>query len=552
MRKAFIEGINGSIEVTNSFIIVKIGNKKVFSNKGILLSFEEIEDITYKKPTRDKYGHISLYTISEKKYTLLLDKVNSKYLEDSKKLYSIINEIATNNKKVKVEEKEPEEEIDVFDYQEPTKEEVKDEVKEDLLSVDKVIKTESSGVVKQPEQKKNVEVDTLPKKEVIVQEVGISKDSKKSNPTTKDEQTEKEEKVEEVQEESIAVDDVVVEEEQDKNLITIELLEQRLKDLKKELEKLFYKESIIVKYVDDTKDKDEIEKLIIEIEYLTNELEKIKKEVKAQEKRLSSDVLSLDNGNVLVTNINKDFIKNDIDRLNKYIEIYKDTLDKIDSLEKETTTLSSNAEEKKEEINLSEEAYERDINLLYDVEKTRDFIKKYKDEAKSSLNDVRREVETSVDRLTKLRAVRRGISNQTRLITTMMIINSLRGARNRRVNFALGVAFGVSTIRDMFRFDFVEEHYNEITKKETLVGLESVDTESARFLIDDSKKQLDKLLEDCEKNYSDYPEFDDLKSQIMDLKYDIEKEDEELKSLEDKYQEYKAEERVKILKYTEE
>jgi chromosome segregation ATPase len=329
-------------------------------------------------------------------------------------------------------------------------------------------------------------------------------------------------------------------------------LEQKLRELKKELERIYYKESIIVKYVDDTKDKDEIERLIAEIEELTKALEKIKKEIKSQEKNITDDTILLDNGNVVITNINRDFIGDDKEKINEYISTYKNTLDKIESIEKETETLSENADSKKDEINLSEEAYERDVNLLYDVEKTSDFIKKYIEDARTNLNNVKREVETSVDRLSRFRAVRRGISNQTRLLSAMLTINSLRRNRNRRINFALGVATGVSFIRDVFSYDFVEEYYNEITKKETLVGLENVDTNSARYLINDAKKQLDTLLEDCEKTYSDYPDFDDLKSQIIDLKNDIEKEEKELKEMEDKLQQYKGEERVKILKYKDE
>ena len=555
MRKAYIEGINGSIEVTNSFIVVKIGSKKVYSEKELLLSFEEIEDISYKKPTRDTYGHITLYTISDNRYTLLLDKVNNKYLEDSKKLYSIINEIVANNKKVKIEEKEIEnEETADLEFIEPYKEEKKSEIKEIEFKEVEIKKTTPEQVVEQ-----SIVKPQIIKKDDVPQEISVGVSEVKTTPSTKEE-TKKEEKESKIilkEESAILIEDSVKEvkteeEKTNKNLDAIGFLEQKLKDLKKELDKIYYKESILVKYIDDTKDKDEVERLIEEIEELTKALEIIKKEVKSQEKDLTSENLTLDNGKVIITSLNRDFLDNEKERLNSYIDTYKDTLNKIESIEKETESLSSNAETKKEEICISEEQYEKDVNLLYDVEKTKDFIKKYKEEAKTSLNNVRREVETSVDRFSRFRIVRRGISNQTRLLSTALAINSLRSTRNRRVNFALGIVTGISAIRDMLNFDYVEDYYSEITKKETLVGLESVDTESARYLIDDSKRQLDKILEDCEKKYSDYPDFADLRSQIMDLKNDIEKEDEELKKMEDKLQQYKGEERVKILKYREE
>ena len=210
--------------------------------------------------------------------------------------------------------------------------------------------------------------------------------------------------------------------------------------------------------------------------------------------------------------------------------------------------MTKNADDKKDEIELSDEQYEKDINMMRKLESTKDLIEQYRKEAYDDINRIKREIETTVDDKTRFRLVRRGISNQTRLLAGLLALNSLRPRRSRLASFALTTAVGIAAIGDMLSFDTVEEHYKEITRTETLLGVDNVDTEKARSLITESKGQIERILEDCEKKYKDYPQFDELKQELLSIQEEIDKEDKLLLETEKELENYRKEERVKILK----
>ena len=78
MKKIHVEGINGYLETNNKYVLVVLGrNDRTLLQEHVVL-YNEIEDIYYKKPTRDKYGFITLnlftksYILNSKiKYTLI-------------------------------------------------------------------------------------------------------------------------------------------------------------------------------------------------------------------------------------------------------------------------------------------------------------------------------------------------------------------------------------------------------------------------------------------------------------------------------------------------
>ena len=111
MKKTYIEGINGSIEVNSKYVFVVIGNREKRLLEEHVVWFEEIEDVIYKKPTKETYGLITIYLSTKSfllnkkiSYTIILDKVNEKDLEANKKIYNVIKSIVDNNQDIKVKE----------------------------------------------------------------------------------------------------------------------------------------------------------------------------------------------------------------------------------------------------------------------------------------------------------------------------------------------------------------------------------------------------------------------------------------------------------------
>ena len=220
-------------------------------------------------------------------------------------------------------------------------------------------------------------------------------------------------------------------------------------------------------------------------------------------------------------------------------------------IEKDANDTSKNADYKRQELKISDEEYEKDINKFKNVKSNKELINNYLKETKEDLKRVKKKIEKTVNPRVKYKYVKRSISEQTMKLAGLQALNSLRPRRSRLSVIALSLLTGVSSISDLLGYDLKKVEYNEVIIKEMIVGLDSIDTSKARFLIDTSKDQIESILRDCDRMYIDYPKYKELRKDLLNLKSDIEKEDEELKAMEDKITEYKLNSKVKVLKYQE-
>ena len=579
--KLSIEGRNGKIEVNNKYVFLTIGTEEANTNVEHIILFEEIEDIIYKKPTKDTYGFLSLYLFTKSfilnkkiKYTLILDKTNEKDLDNNKKIYNFIKGIVSNNNDIKVKEEkiiEETREANSVDEIEPIIEDVTEEIKEqiiNIISIDdeeekeeteeeivkpiiKIVKEnfvpKETNIIKVDNEENEQYVETIIENKTennqsinnkIIEETPVDKTNNIEVTIPKIEQ-EKEENKEEINEEKI-------------NLEKIEQLENKLEELEKELKIITYKELILNKYIDETQDRKKIDKLIIELKKLIEKLEKIKKEINKNEDILNNyNFLRLKNGNIVIKNINKYLDYNDKDKIEDYIRTYEKTVLKYDEIKKETDTISKETDYKRKEIMISDEEYEKDINMFKGVKSNKDFITKYRKEAQENVSKIKKEIEKTIDPQVKYKFVKKGIAEQTKTLAAITALNSLRPGHSRFSTMALSVLTGTFALHDLLGYDLKKVEYNEVTIKESIVGIESVDTEKAKNMIASSKNEIDKILYDCQKKYGDYPKFKELKKNLLNLRNDIEKEELELQKVEDKLLDYKMQPRVKILKYKE-
>ena len=573
MRTCYVEGLNGSIEVTEKYVFINIYVDKD-KLKRYIAYFNEIESVTYKKPTRDNYGYIiiTLYSKSQitnknKSFKVILESIKEKDIDSNIKLVNYLLEIAKENKKEqKIEELD---DIRNNDEEEKTQEKVKQEPKKDI---EEVIEIKVVGKASSQEENKQ--------------------EAKKSESTNNNKEKSLQEKTEQENQSKIKTQDKIAKERINKSNIkdekeidkpqisysdeeTIPLkmgafqstennrenkqkfdeerlasLYKKLNELKKELNTLEFKFFIISKYKNDTKNKDEVERLIEEINYIVKQLEKIEKELNYQKNIIKNyKNINLENGKVIITNISDRLNFLSKDKIEEYIKIYNTTKDKLNSLEEKTGKLNEKAEEEKNEIGLSQEEYEKEINKLYNVKSNREFIEKYKYEIESKVKDIHKEIETTIDSQTRYRIVHKEISERTKNLSLIASLNSLRPTRNRLVSAGLIFTAGINAIKDIFSYEVKEEHYDNIITREKYVGFEDIDTTQAFNLINKSKEDLESIIEKCENKYKDYPDFIKLKSELLSVKDDIEKEENKLKELNNKVNEYKNQnETVKVLK----
>lgn len=568
MRTCYVEGLNGSIEVTEKYVFINIYVDKE-KLKRYIVYFNEIESVTYKKPTRDTYGYIiiNLYTKSQitntnKSFKIILESIKEKDLDSNIKLVNYLREIAKENKKEqKIEELD---DIRDNDEEEKTQEKVKQEPKKDKEEVIeiKVVGKDTSQDEKKQEDEKKISVTKNEEKHQQENQNKISSQDKltrepinKSN--IKDEKEIDKPQASYTEEETIPLKmgafrsiETNKENKQKFNEETLTSLYKRLNELKKELNTLEFKFFIISKYKNDTKDKDEVERLIEEINYIVKQLEKIEKELNNQKNIIKNyKNINLENGKVIITNISNRLNFLSKDKIEEYIRLYNTTKDKLNSLEEKTGKLNEKALEEKNEIGLSQEEYEKEINKLYGVKSNRDFIEKYKYEIESKVKAIHKEIETTIDPETRYRIVHKGLSERTKNLSLIASLNSLRPTRNRLVSAGLIFTAGINAIRDIFGYEVKEEHYDNIITREKYVGFEDIDTTQAFNLINKSKEDLESIIEKCENKYKDYPDFIKLKSELLSVKDDIEKEENKLKELNNKVNEYKNQnETVKVLK----
>lgn len=573
MRTCYVEGLNGSIEVTEKYVFINIYVDKD-KLKRYIAYFNEIESVTYKKPTRDNYGYIiiTLYSKSQitnknKSFKVILESIKEKDIDSNIKLVNYLLEIAKENKKEqKIEELD---DIRNNDEEEKTQEKVKQEPKKDI---EEVIEIKVVGKASSQEENKQ--------------------EAKKSESTNNNKEKSLQEKTEQENQSKIKTQDKIAKERINKSNIkdekeidkpqisysdeeTIPLkmgafqstennrenkqkfdeerlasLYKKLNELKKELNTLEFKFFIISKYKNDTKNKDEVERLIEEINYIVKQLEKIEKELNYQKNIIKNyKNINLENGKVIITNISDRLNFLSKDKIEEYIKLYNTTKDKLNSLEEKTGKLNEKAEEEKNEIGLSQEEYEKEINKLYNVKSNREFIEKYKYEIESKVKDIHKEIETTIDSQTRYRIVHKEISERTKNLSLIASLNSLRPTRNRLVSAGLIFTAEINAIKDIFSYEVKEEHYDNIITREKYVGFEDIDTTQAFNLINKSKEDLESIIEKCENKYKDYPDFIKLKSELLSVKDDIEKEENKLKELNNKVNEYKNQnETVKVLK----
>ena len=575
--KLSIEGKNGKIELCNRYLFLTIGTEKDNVNEEHIIMYEEIEDIIYKKPTKDNYGFLSLYLFTKSyilnkkmKYTLILDKTNEKDLDNNKKIFNFIKGIVSKNNDIKVREEKINEKItneEKADYKnEQVVEDITEEIKEELVKIivdtDEEIEEETKIETVKPIIK-IVKDNIVSNNENIInfinddnkQKIEKNNESEKEiEITTNNNQVVEEENKEEIivlPEKNIENKTEEIEEEKI-NLDKVEQLEKKLDELEKELKEITYKELILNKYIDETKDRKKVDKLIIELKKLIEKLEKIKKEIGNNENILNNySFLRLKNGNIVIKNINKYLDNTDKEKIEDYIRIYEKINLKYDEIKKETDILLNETNDKKNKLMISDDDYEKDINLFKGVKTNKEFITKYRKEAQENVNKIKKEIEKTVDPQVKYKFVRKGISEQTKMLAAFSTLNTLRRGRSRFSTMALSVLTGTFALHDLLGYDLKKVEYNEVTIKESIIGIESVDTEKAKNMITYSKNEIDKILYDCQKKYSEYPKFNDLKKNLLNLKNDIEKEELELQKVEDKLTEYKMQPRVKVLKYKE-
>ena len=574
MKKILIEGINGSLELNKKYIYIILNSLDKTQREEHIVWFDEIEDIIYKKPTKYKSGFISLYlstrsfvTNKKKKYKLILNKIDEKSIESTKEIYIFIKEII-DNKKIKIVEAIDKEiikdDLSKIEKDKIIKEEKTEKSSNTLEELKEIIKENNRNLSFEASSNEVEEIIELPNEENYYEEessipfINTQKEQVQDifNEEIKEENyvyniidyDDIEEKIDYDLEDLEEQEEEQEEEKEEKQIKSISKLEDKVHELEKDLQTISYKEIILGEYIDSSYDKKKIDKLIVELNKLIEKIEKIKKEIKKQEKTISEDdFIKIEDGNVTILDAKKSLL--DETQLEKYVIEYKDIIRKLDIVKKDTEELKKSSEEKKKEIGLSDDEYERKINEFKGIKSNKEFISKLIKDAKEDLRKVKWKIESTTEVHTKYKYVKKEISRRTRILAATAALNRLRPQHSRLSMMALSMFAGMSAIHDLLGYDLKKVEYNEIVQKEYLQGLEFVETDKARALIASTKEEIESIINECERKYSNYSGFSSLKKNLVSLKKDIDAQDKELREIEEKVKDYSNGPKMKVLRH---
>ena len=307
--------------------------------------------------------------------------------------------------------------------------------------------------------------------------------------------------------------------EKSKHDIIIDELENKLQEIEQELLTLGYYHMILEQSIEKSTDKDEIKEIIRKIEELIKQLEAIKKEI-----------LNKMDGKEYVVNMALDVTGDGKVDVDDFKTIYVKTIDKITEFEKTLEDQKKKANDKAEEIGLTDEEYEKNAKKLEEqLKKTKEYDKII-NRTREYVRRVAKEV-GSTEEYTRYYTINiRQLREDTRLLLNLsaasMLIPGTGPARS-----ALTVAAGVSAMRDMLipaRQELRQETYYEPIDYQNEIRRGIRDVNDAVRYIDDSRKSIADIKKEIDDKFRNYPEYYELKSEFEKIEVELDRQEKEI------------------------
>ena len=564
MKEKYIEGLNGSIRLKEKYIEIELSDKKNGKQNKYYIKYNELKDVVYKKPTRDKYGYIKIYlytldktTNEEIKYNIILDKIYEKEIDENKKVYEAIKRYTKQNKNKQETKVEDKKENPIPVEQKEKSNEKTIPVRKHKVGIVKITKAENkvqgkkvevAKEAKKEEKKYEIKYKQITKKgnikkdskDIVIPVIGIKENIKikkdivntKLQEDIKDtvikkKKNKKIEKKTSKKAEKKGIDEKVT------DLASIELfnntnetLFKKLENAKYELNQLYYKYYILSKYHDNSTKLEEIEKLIVEIEKLIRELEKIKKEF---------DYFSEKNIQIKIDKNNLEGTRND---LYNYLILYREVAKEAENIEIDCKKLDKDLEEDKEKLNITDKQLEKDLNRLYGVESNKEFLEKYLSEINEKLGKIHTVTENIVEHGERTKVVLGEITDQTKRMMALGALSMAKPGISRVAGTALMINAGTNALKQMLPYERVKVKYTDYITKEKVVIPDEISFSNINSMLRKSKEDVNEVINRCSK-YEDNPKYNELKKELkkaIQMIEDTEKKVARAKEVLEKYQ----------------
>jgi len=311
--------------------------------------------------------------------------------------------------------------------------------------------------------------------------------------------------------------------EKTKHDIIIDELEAKLSEIESELKSLQYFHMILESYIDTAEDKEDIERTIIKIKELIAQLEAIKKEI-----------LNKMDGKDYVVNMQLDVTGDGKVDVDDFKTIYVKTLDKITEFERVLDEQKERAMDKKDEIEISDEEYDKNFKKVMDqlqlTEKYDAIIGRTRNYVRRINQDVGRRFEEMARFYTvNIREFRQDTRVLMELSAASMLIPGTGPARG-----ALMTAAGLAAIRDMLlpETELRRETYYEPIDYSQEINRGIRDARDARKYITDSRRTISEIKKEIDSTLKNHPDYNTIMTELDKVELEVDRQDKELRNAE--------------------
>ena len=311
--------------------------------------------------------------------------------------------------------------------------------------------------------------------------------------------------------------------EKAKHDIIIDELENKLLEVEQELKSLMYFHMILESYINTAEDKEDIERTIRKIEELIAQLEAIKKEI-----------INKMDGKEYIVNMQLDVTGDGKVDVDDFKTIYVKTLDKITEFERVLDEQKERAMDKKDEIQISDEEYEKNFKKVmnqlqltekYDaiIGRTRNYVRRINQDVGHRFEEMARFYTVNI------REFRHDTRVLMELSAASMLIPGTGPARG-----ALMTAAGLAAVRDMLlpETELRRETYYQPIDYSQEINRGIRDARDARKYINDSKRTISEIKKEIDNNLKNHPDYNTIMTELDKVELEVDRQDKELRNAE--------------------
>lgn len=324
--------------------------------------------------------------------------------------------------------------------------------------------------------------------------------------------------------------DVLTPKEELNNAAIITEINRRLYECYADLKDIEYKQKVIENKTDDVTTVKEAEELVQMINNLIKQLEEMMLEFNNLNYLFDQNYLE-DLGITLVDRINN----NEQIGLDRYINEYKNALDKIDKLKDSIVDLQKITEDKCDEIGLVDADFIVTKNDYDKHEKEIDELNKIIQEQNNMLKELDDNISNAVSVETKTRYVMDGVNKQSKnLIMGLTLASAIPGIGGLAIGSIVAVTT-IDTINQLFNPKVHKETETEINIKNFGEEIDFIDDKISytKERIVESIGLVTDLMNKCNAEFSSYPEYNYLKNDFSKIQMMLLEQDAELSKMQE-------------------